>query len=154
MNRGDERKRIARGFHRQAAEYDQHALVQKRVVANLSRLVEAHCPETPQRVLDIGCGTGAMLSELHGLYPGAHLCGLDLAFNMALRSAERFGPAATLVNGAAECLPFRDGCFDLVVTASTLQWVQRLDSSFQECWRVLAPGGLLCAAFFGGRTLW
>ena len=154
MHRGDERKRIARGFHRQAAEYDQHALVQKRVVANLSRLVAAHCPVTPQRILDIGCGTGAMLSALHGLYPGARLCGLDLAFNMALRSAERFGPAATLVNGDAEYLPFRNGCFDLVVTASTLQWVQRLDSCFQECWRVLAPGGLLCAAFFGGRTLW
>ncbi|NVN90215.1 MAG: methyltransferase domain-containing protein [Desulfuromonadales bacterium] len=154
MHRGDERNRIGRGFHRHAGEYDQHAVVQKRVVANLTRLVATHSPAAPRHALDIGCGTGAMLTTVHGLYPGTQLCGLDLAFNMAQRSAERLGPAAMLVNGDAECLPFRTGAFDLVVSASTLQWVQRLDSCFQECWRVLAPGGLLCAAFFGGKTLW
>lgn len=154
MNRGDDRKRIGRGFHRQAGEYDQHAVVQKRVVVSLTRLVETHCSVPPQRALDIGCGTGAMLATLHGLYPRAQLCGLDLAFNMALRSATRLGPAAMLVNGDAECLPFGDGAFDLVVSASTFQWVQSLDGCFRECLRVLAPGGLLCAAFFGGKTLW
>lgn len=154
MHRGTERSRIGRGFHRHAGEYDQHAVVQKRVVANLTRLVETHSLSAPRNALDIGCGTGAMLSTVHGLFPGARLCGLDLAFNMAQRSAERLGSAAMLVNGDAECLPFRTGAFDLVVSASTLQWVQKLDSCFQECWRVLAPGGLLCAAFFGGKTLW
>ncbi len=154
MNRGDDRKRIGRGFHRQAGEYDQHAVVQKRVVANLSRLVKTHCSQAPQRTLDIGCGTGGMLSSLYKLYPHTQLCGLDLAFNMALRSATRLGPAAMLVNGDAECLPFGDASFDLVVSASTFQWVQRLDNSFQECLRVLTPGGLFCAAFFGGKTLW
>jgi malonyl-CoA O-methyltransferase len=129
-------------------------VVQKRVVANLTRLVESHCPGTPATALDIGSGTGAMLAALHGLYPHARLCGLDLAFNMTLRSAQRLGPAAMLVNGDAECLPFGNGCFDLVVSASTLQWVQRLDSCFRESQRVLTPGGLFCAAFFGGKTLW
>jgi len=154
LNRGDDRKRIGRGFHRQAGEYDQHAVVQKRVVANLSRLVKTHCSKPPQRTLDIGCGTGGMLNALYKLYPQTQLCGLDLAFNMALRSATRLGPAAMLVNGDAECLPFGDASFDLVVSASTFQWVQRLDNSFQECLRVLTPGGLFCAAFFGGKTLW
>jgi malonyl-CoA O-methyltransferase len=154
LNRGDDKKRIGRGFHRQAGEYDQHAVVQKRVVSNLTRLVETHCSVTPQQALDIGCGTGAMLTTLHGLYPHAQLCGLDLAFNMTLRSATRLGPAAMLVNGEAECLPFGDASFDLVVSASTFQWVQRLDNCFRECQRVLTPGGLLCAAFFGGKTLW
>jgi len=154
LNRGDDRKRIGKGFHRQAAEYDQHAIVQKRVVENLTRLVATHCSVTPQRTLDIGCGTGAMLNTLHGLYPHTQLCGLDLAFNMTLRSATRLGPAAMLVNGDAEYLPFGDGVFDLVVSASTFQWVQSLGRCFRECHRVLTPGGLLCAAFFGGKTLW
>lgn len=154
MNRVDDRTRIGRGFHRQAGEYDRHAVVQKRVVANLTRLVESHCARAPGTALDIGCGTGAMLAALHRYYPQARLCGLDLAFNMALRSAQRLGPATMLVNGDAETLPFREGCFDLVVSASTLQWVRHLDVCFRECQRVLAPGGLFCAAFFGGKTLW
>lgn len=154
MNRVNDRARIGRGFHRQAGEYDRHAVVQKRVVANLARLVQSHCDAAPGSALDIGCGTGAMLSALHGLYPQARLCGLDLAFNMTLRSAQRLGPAAMLVNGDAECLPFCSSSFDLVVSASTLQWVQRLDNCFRESQRVLTPGGLFCAAFFGGKTLW
>lgn len=154
MNVRDDRKRIGRGFHRQAGEYDRYAVVQKRVVENLTRLVESHCDRAPRRALDIGCGTGAMLSVLHRLYPAASLAGLDLALNMALKAAERLGPAAMLVNGDAECLPFGDGSFDLLVSASTLQWVKDLDGCLRECLRVLAPGGLFCAAFFGGRTLW
>jgi malonyl-CoA O-methyltransferase len=154
LNTADDRKRIGRGFHRQAGKYDQLAVVQKRVVASLDRLVATHFNGPPSRLLDIGCGTGAVLSALQKRYPEAQLCGLDLAFNMALRSAERIGSEALLVNGDAECLPFQDGVFDLVVSASTFQWVQQLDSCFGECLRVLAPGGLMCAAFFGGRTLW
>lgn len=154
MNREDNRKRIGRGFHRHAGEYDRHAVVQKRVVAALDRLVGIHQDGEPSRLLDIGCGTGAVLSALAGRYPGARLCGLDLAHNMTLHAAGRFGEDALIVNGDAEALPFRDGCFNLVVSASTLQWVQHLDRCFRECLRVLAPGGVMCVAFFGGRTLW
>jgi len=150
----NDRKRIGRGFHRHAGEYDRHAVVQKRVVAALDRLVGTHLSGAPDRLLDIGCGTGAVLSTLADRYPRAQLCGLDLAYNMCLQSAGRFGNSALLVNGDAESLPFLDGAFNLAVSASTLQWVPRLDSCFKECLRVLAPGGLLCVAFFGGRTLW
>lgn len=149
-----DRQRIGRAFHRHAAEYDRYASVQKRVVVRLERLLEAHLPQAPPRALDIGCGTGALLSVLAGRYPHASLVGLDLAFNMARQSAARLGDRALLVNGDVERLPFQDGVFDLVVSASTLQWVDRLDVCFQQCHRVLREGGLLCAAFFGGRTLW
>ncbi len=149
-----DRQRIGRAFHRHAAEYDHHASVQKRVVARLERLMAAHLRQAPQRALDLGCGTGALLAVLHGNYRQAGLVGLDLAFNMARQSAVRMAENALLVNGDAERIPFRDEAFDLVASASTLQWVDRLDLCFQECHRVLQEGGLLCAAFFGGTTLW
>ena len=149
-----DRQRIGRAFHRHAAEYDRYASVQKRVVVRLERLLEAHLPRTPQRALDIGCGTGALLTVLSRHYPHASLVGLDLAFNMARQSAAHLREKALLVNGDAERLPFQDGMFDLVVSASTLQWVDRLDCCFQQCHRVLRDKGLLCAAFFGGGTLW
>lgn len=149
-----QRQRIGKAFHRQADEYDRHAIVQKRVVADLLRLVERHLQEPPGRLLDIGCGTGALLALLHDRYPAAQPCGVDLAFNMARNSADRFGGEALIVNGDAEALPYRGGTLDLVVSASTLQWVAHLDNCFAECRRVLAPGGLLCLAFFGGKTLW
>lgn len=154
MTAADELKRIGAAFHRQAGEYDRHASLQRRVVARLERLVAANRRQAPAVALDIGCGTGAMLAALAGLYPHARLCGLDLAFNMARNSARRLGGDALIVNGDAGRLPFGDGTFDLVVSASTFQWVERLDRCFEECRRVLGRGGLLCVAFFGGRTLW
>ena len=150
----DGKRRVGRSFHRHAEGYDRFALVQKRVVARLEHLVAAHLQQAPQRVLDIGCGTGAMLAALAGRYPRTALWGLDLAFNMARQSALRFGEQALFVNGDAECLPFRNKSFDLVVSASTFQWVDRIDVVFEECLRVLQGDGLLCVAFFGGRTLW
>lgn len=149
-----DRIRIARAFHRQAEVYDRHASVQKRIVTKLDKLVASHLEEAPAEVLDIGCGTGAMLGALHRRYPRARLSGLDLAFNMAQRSAQQFGNKAILVNGAAEQLPFREQAFELVVSASTFQWVESLADCFAESRRVLKRGGWLCVVFFGGRTLW
>ena len=154
MSDSKQRNRIGQAFHRHAGEYDRHAVVQKQVAAKLVSLVERQVPAEPGRLLDIGCGTGALLSALRGSFPATRLYGVDLAFNMALHSRERLGETATIVNADAEVLPFRSGSFDLVVSASTLQWLPRLDSCLAECRRVLAPGGMLCLAFFGGKTLW
>lgn len=154
MNVADSRKKIGRAFHRQAGEYDQHAVVQKRVVSRLDSLVASRLEASPGRLLDIGCGTGNLLAVLQERFPLSRLHGLDLAFNMALASSRRVGGDNVIVNGDAERLPFRDNSFDLVVSASTLQWIDDLDTCLSECFRVLVPGGWFCAAFFGGTTLW
>lgn len=154
VNAVSERKRIGSAFHRQAGEYDRYAKVQKRVVSRLVQLVDSRLEQLPARLLDIGCGTGSLLGELHARYPQASHCGIDLAFNMALKTATRLGPNAMLVNGDAEQLPFKDGTFDLVASSSTFQWAPQLGACFAECCRVLKDGGLLCVAFFGGKTLW
>ena len=147
------RDRVGRAFHQQAGEYDRHATVQKRVVNRLLSLAQCRVSQAPADVLDIGCGTGQLLSSLGIQYPNSRLYGLDLAYNMTRCAAERLGPGAALVNGDAEQLPFRAGAFDLVVSTSTVQWIEDLGGFFRQCHRVLRPGGLLCIAFFAGRTM-
>ncbi|MBL0225662.1 MAG: methyltransferase domain-containing protein [Geobacteraceae bacterium] len=147
------RDEVGRAFHLQAGEYDRHATVQKRVVDRLMELAHSHVDSAPATVLDIGCGTGQLLAALGRSFPKTGLYGLDLAYNMTRCSSDRLGSGAILVNGDAEHLPFRDGAFDLVVSTSTLQWVENLDEFFRQCHRVLDPAGLLCIAFFGGRTM-
>jgi malonyl-CoA O-methyltransferase len=147
------RNRIGRAFHQQAGEYDRHATVQKRVVDRLLSLTQSRVSPVPAAVLDIGCGTGQLLSSLGRQYPHSRLYGLDLAYNMTRCAAERLGRGAMLVNGDAEHLPFRAGAFDLVVSSSTVQWFEDMDGFFRQCHRVLQTDGLLCIAFFGGRTM-
>jgi malonyl-CoA O-methyltransferase len=147
------RNRVGKAFNQQSGEYDRHTTVQKRVVDRLMSLAQSHISSVPNDILDIGCGTGQLLSSLNRQYPHSRLYGLDLAYNMTRSAAERLGPCAELVNGDAEHLPFRDGAFDLVVSTSTLQWIENLDAFFQQSYRVLHTNGLLSIAFFGGRTL-
>lgn len=148
-----DRNKVGRSFHRQALEYDRHASVQKRVVTRLVELVNNHIVGVPTSILDIGCGTGQLLSSLREQYPAARLCGLDLAFNMLQCASERLGSDAHFVNADAEQLPFNNGVFDLLVSTSTLQWLDNLNVFFQEARRVTDVNGLLCVAFFGERTL-
>ena len=146
-----DKTRVRRSFSRGAQEYDAHAVVQRGAVDRLLELALPGLPP-PRRVLDVGYGTGALLSRLAGVFPGAALAGVDLAHGMAL-AARRRPIRALLGVGDAEALPFRAGAFDLVVSTSTLQWVPRLERALCEASRVLAPGGTLAIAFFGGATL-
>jgi len=144
---------IAAAFHQRAAEYDQHVAVQKRVVNNLAKYVETHLIEKPFNILDIGTGTGTLLRNLRCVYPEASLCGIDLAYNMCLRTAAKLEGDCTVVNGDAENIPFKGGTFDLVVSTSVLQWVGSISNAIHEFRRVLKPGGTLCIAFFCDGTL-
>lgn len=153
MNRMSDTGRIAAAFHQKAVEYDQHVLVQKRVVANLARSVELHLKQPPGHLLDVGTGTGALLERLHSMYPAACLTGIDIALNMCLRTQQKLGNDCRIVNGDAECLPFRSGAFDLIVSASALQWVGDLPAALHEIRRVVRPGGSISLAFFCQGTL-
>jgi SAM-dependent methyltransferase len=89
--------------------------------------LRALLPPGPGRCLDLGCGPGAR-ADLTAL--GWHYVGLDYAAT----------PAAN-VRGDAQCLPFVDGCFDLVVAASSFEHFPDPWAAAQETARVLAPGG-------------
>lgn len=148
MDRMPDSSKIAAAFHQKAVEYDQHVLVQKRVVAQLAGSVKLHQNRSYGRILDVGTGTGALLEKLHSLYPDACLTGVDIALNMCLQTVQKPGFICQAVNGDAECLPFRTGVFDLVVSASALQWVGNLSAVLHEMCRVVRPGGGLSLAFF------
>ncbi len=109
----------------------------------------------PQRVLDVGCGTGALLEELAALLPpSVSLAGIDAAPAMVAKTAARLEGRGRVAQGFAERLPFADGDFDLVVsTLSFDHWADQ-GQGLGECARVLAPGGLLVLADLIGACWW
>ncbi|AJE04796.1 methyltransferase domain-containing protein [Geobacter pickeringii] len=148
-----DRTRVQNAFHRQAEEYDAHAVVQKRVVARLLEIIAA-AGGSPKRLLDVGTGTGLLGRTLGERHPDAVLACVDLAPGMAAaarRTLAGRGDAVVAV-ADAERLPFAAERFDLVASSSTFQWLERLDTAFAEAWRVLVPGGLFAFALFGAGT--
>lgn len=147
------REKVKDSFHKQATDYDGHAVVQCRVVEKVVGLLRSEAL-VPARILDIGAGTGRLLDRVTDLYPEAAAVGADLAPGMCRIASENLaGKRVQVVNADAEHLPFDAGSFDLALSTSTYQWLASLDRAFGEANRVLAPGGLFCFALFGERTL-
>lgn len=99
------------------------------------------------QVLDLCCGCGQTTRFL--VAKGAQVTGLD-ASPRSLGRARQQVPQAQFVQGWAEEMPFTAGKFDLVHSSAAIHEMtpnQRRDI-FQECWRVLKPGGWLTLVDF------
>lgn len=96
------------------------------------------------RVLDVGCGTGALLSRLVERHQ-INGTGVDPSLGMA-EVAKGAHPDLTIVSGAAEALPFTDDSFDLVISCLSYHHFADQEQFLAEVNRVLQPGGRLLIA--------
>ena len=102
-------------------------------------------PVEPRRVLDLGCGVGAMTRLL--IEKGAvHPIGVDRAITQ-LSEARRLTPrgAATFAAADGTSLPFASDSFELVYTSWFFEHVPDVPAILGEIWRVLELGGTLWA---------
>jgi SAM-dependent methyltransferase len=104
--------------------------------------------EPGTRLLEVGCGVGAVLAVLGQEFPGIRLHGIDIEPRQLVYARghlERAGVEATLVEADATALPFRDGSFDHVWMMWFLEHVPDPPAVLAEARRVLAPGGGITA---------
>ncbi|MBK1694857.1 malonyl-[acyl-carrier protein] O-methyltransferase BioC [Chromatium weissei] len=145
--------RVRRSFDRAATEYDAVAVLQREIANRLLERLD-YVRLEPQRVLDLGAGTGYALDALQRRYRKARIIAVDFAHGMLLQARRRgsWWRRPLCVCADAEALPFSDGAVDLIVSNATLQWCD-LPLALAECRRVLRPGGLLMFTTFGRDTL-
>lgn len=153
-----ERQQIRRAFNRAAAVYDDSAVLQKEVGERLLERLDL-LKMQPQRILDLGTGTGEALLPLLGKYPEAQLFAVDIAEGMLQQARrklswwQRFRNRVGFVSAEAEHLPLADASMDMIISGLTLQWCDDLDVVFQEFERILAPDGVILFTTFGPDTL-
>ena len=95
------------------------------------------------RVLDLGCGTGALAARLLDAIPGCSLTGVDLSPRMVEVARARLTGRAEVLLGDAERLPFHDDAFDVVVCNDSFHHYPDPERATFQAWRVLAAGGAL-----------
>ncbi|HPH96507.1 MAG TPA: class I SAM-dependent methyltransferase [Anaerolineaceae bacterium] len=123
---------------------------QARWTAELRRYLYARCPMARAKwILEVGCGTGALLGELSAAAPQARVCGVDLLTDRL-----------KLVRGAAPCagsalrLPFPSASMDITLCHFLLLWLDDPAAALKEMGRVTRPGGVVMALAepdYGGR---
>jgi SAM-dependent methyltransferase len=97
----------------------------------------------PERVLDLGTGTGRVARLAAELWPEASVVGADLSPGM-IEEARRLGGEVQYDVADASALPYDDGSFDLVTLSNMIPF-------FDELARVTAPGGAVIVAFTMGE---
>jgi len=123
------------------ANADRHLIA---VDAELPRLLQRDGRGRALRVLDLACGTGNWLEVQAGALASQPIewHGLDASPDM-LRVARGKVPAARLVTGRAENLPYHDGGFDFVAVNFAFHHFGDKDRALDEIVRVLAADGSL-----------
>ncbi len=105
------------------------------------------------RVLEVGCGTGAITAALSEETP-ARIFGLDLNLSF-LGLARQHDRETAFCGGNALALPFPDRCFSAVVCHFFLLWIADPACALTEMARVTRPGGAIIALAepdYGGRV--
>ena len=157
-------RQVRRNFARAAAGYDAVSVLQREVGGRMLERLD-YVKIEPERVLDLGCGTGASLTALSERYPKSHVLGADLSEAMlqagrGQRSRLRWllpflrgGKNSSLVSADALMLPFKTGSTGLIWSNLMLHWLEDPLPAFREMHRVLDVGGLLMFSTFGPDTL-
>jgi SAM-dependent methyltransferase len=114
-----------------------------RLVAD-ARLAPGH------RVVDVGCGTGALALAAEGAVgPDGKVWGVDP--NPEMLAVARLKPSAVeWLEGRAEALPLEDDAVDAALSQFAMMFVEDRTAAFREMARVTRPGGAIrvavCAA--------
>lgn len=129
-------------FHVSGDDYDFFMGRWSRLLA--PALAEAAQIAAGGRVLDVGCGPGALTGVLVDLVGAGSVAACDPSPTFVAECAERH-PGIDVRQGRAEQLPWPDRSFDAVLAQLVLNFVPDRDAAATEVTRVLRPGGTFAA---------
>jgi len=150
-----DKRRVAAHFDRAAVSYDDHDALQREVAARLLEQLD-YVTLVPERILDLGSGTGRVARALATRYRRAAVYQCDLAPAMLLRARtqeRRWFSRQHFTCADVEALPYASGCFDLACSNLALQWTLDLGGALGELRRVVRQDGLVLFSTLGPDTL-
>jgi SAM-dependent methyltransferase len=113
--------------------------------------LKQHRPDT-MRHLEVGCGTGFVLSAVMRAFPEARVTGTELLVAGLPFAAARAG-RAELIQLDARHLPFADE-FDTIGAFDVLEHIQEDERVLDEMYRALRPGGVVLVTVPQHPWLW
>lgn len=132
----------ARTFQTSGAAYDSFMGRYSRKLAPL--FADAAGVASGQRVLDLGCGPGALTGELVARLGPAAVVAVDPSEPFVAACTARH-PGVAVSRGTAEATGLDDACVDAALAQLVLHFVAQPDAAARELNRVVRPGGTVAA---------
>ena len=132
----------------QPAQYERFKEERAQPFRDLVALIR---PEPGLRVLDLGCGTGALTRELHESLGARETLGIDSSAEMLEGSKALETPTLHFQRSDIETFG-ADQPFDLVFSNAALHWLPDHPDLFLRLRTLLAPGGQLAVQMPSNET--
>lgn len=147
--------RIQKCFAGAASTYDSQAVIQLKMAEKLLHLLKKHLRRQPDRILEIGCCTGLLSAGIYDYLSGfssLYLNDLVPDFEPMVAGRLDHDPRLVYLSGDIEKieLPAR---LDLVISSSTLHWLENLPALTQKLAAVMTPEATLCFSIYGPANL-
>ena len=144
---------VEQRFRRSRASYNDNARVQKMIVDRMVPMILSSVKRVPEKILEIGCGTGLLTSQLQRTFPNVDLYLNDLVEELCYHAATiNQVPQTCCFPGDVEKL-FLPLSFDLIASASTFQWFTTPEETFMKLSKQLEQNGVLVFSTFGKFNL-
>jgi SAM-dependent methyltransferase len=139
--------RSARDWHRRYQQQANWTRPARQFLAKQLNFANAH------RMLDVGCGTGALFPDLERT-TFAKIVGLDIDLESLQLAKDSNTQVVGLTCGDAFYLPYLENCFDIVLCHYLLLWLPNPIAALAEMVRTTRKGGYVCILAepdYGGR---
>ena len=147
-----DKSRIQQAFQKALNSYDEHALIQQKMNIKLMTHLQDYLPNgSLDSVLELGCGSG-MLSTLLQKQISANYWLFNDLCDVRTKLAKKLPQAFDFYCGDAEHFPLSQQ-FNLIASASAVQWFHQPDAFIPHCKTGLKTNGLLAVATFGEDNL-
>lgn len=145
---------VERNFDESAGIYDAFEDKHHLFETLTKRLCELIAPTVPERVLDVGCGTGISTLALYRSFPRSPvLYAIDISDAMLARAKERCKglPGIYFLRGDAEQLSayFHEN-FDAVFYTASIFLIPGFADSIAQACKLIVPEGVLAISFYAG----
>jgi len=146
---------VEKNFDQSADAYDRFEERHHLFETLTRRQLELIEPSLPERILDVGCGTGISTLALHQVLAGRspNIYAIDISERMLLRARERCKslPGVYFIRGDAENLSgyFKEA-FDAIFYTASIFLLPGFAESLRQASHLLLPGGVLSISYYAG----
>lgn len=111
----------------------------------------SYIEQTPDKILDVGCGGGGNISRLLNKFPKALVCGIDhspisVKLSRELNSTEIEKGRCKIEIGDVHCMCVESDSIDIITAFETIYYWTDIEQSFKEIFRTLKPNGIFIIA--------